>query len=206
MKKLAVGMLVLAILLAGCSSSDSSGKADTKKDEKEEKVVKKGLLNVEITLPAEFTEGQDVDDMIKQAKEEGVKEVKKNDDGSLTYVMSKADYKKMMKEMAKGMEESIDEAKNGFESIEDITYNKDFTEFTMVVTDEKSYKNSMDAFASITVGMTGMMYQVFDGKDRDKIKIKVAVEDKSTGKQFDEIIYPDAMDDLKEEAEAGTEE
>lgn len=206
MKKLAVGMLVLALLLAGCSSSDSSGKADTKKDEKDEKVVKKGLLNVEITMPAEFVEGQDVDKMIKEAKEEGVKEVKKNDDGSLTYVMSKADHRKMMKEMKTNLEESIDEAKDGFDSIEDITYNKDFTEFTLLATDKASFNESMDALASFSVGVAGMLYHIFDGEDRDKIQIKVMIKDKSTGEQIDEMIYPDVMDEAKKEAEADIEE
>ncbi|GLI82654.1 hypothetical protein ANABIO32_03410 [Rossellomorea marisflavi] len=206
MKKLAVGMLVLALLLAGCSSSDSSGKADTKKDEKDEKVVKKGLLNVEITMPAEFVEGQDVDKMIKEAKDEGVKEVKKNDDGSLTYVMSKADHRKMMKEMKTNLEESIDEAKDGFDSIEDITYNKDFTEFTLLATDKASFNESMDALASFSVGVAGMLYHIFDGEDHDKIQIKVMIKDKSTGEQIDEMIYPDVMDEAKKEAEADIEE
>ncbi|MEW4309257.1 hypothetical protein [Rossellomorea marisflavi] len=205
MKKVAVGMLIVALLLAGCSSADSSGKADAKKEEKEEKVVKKGLLNVEVTLPAEFLEDQDVDQMIKDAKEDGVKEVKKNDDGSITYVMSKAEHKKMMKDMQKSLKETLEDTKNdeAFQSIEDIKVNNDFSRFTVVVTDKESYENSFDAFASITVGMTGMMYHLFDGKDADKIKVTVAVEDKA-GELIKEAVYPDALDDLQKNLEAET--
>ena len=39
--------------------------------------VDKGLLNVEITLPASFFEGEDIDTVITNAKKDGVRNYKK---------------------------------------------------------------------------------------------------------------------------------
>ena len=58
----------------------------------------KGLLNVEVTLPASMFEGEDMDSSIAEAEKEGIK-VTRNDDGSATYKMSKGKHKEMMKEM-----------------------------------------------------------------------------------------------------------
>src|SRR5690606_39103557 len=78
--------------------------------------------DVEITLPASFFEGKDIDEMITEAKEEeGVKEVTKNDDGSITYKLTKERHKEMMDEMKKEIDTSIEEMKSGddFASIKD---------------------------------------------------------------------------------------
>lgn len=41
------------------------------------------LLYVEVTVPATLLEGEDIDSVIAQAKEDGIKDVKKNDDSSV---------------------------------------------------------------------------------------------------------------------------
>ncbi len=77
--------------MAACSSKDDANeKADNSKQEDKNTedtsgAVDKGLLNVEVTVPASFLEGEDIDSVIAQAKEDGIKDVKKNDDGSVTY-------------------------------------------------------------------------------------------------------------------------
>lgn len=83
--------LLLGFLLVACSQdkeSDSGKKTDNgentaEETSKEESLkVDKGLLNVEVTIPASFYEGQDIDKAITEAKKEGIKEAIKNDDGS----------------------------------------------------------------------------------------------------------------------------
>ena len=120
--------------MAACSSKDdTSEKADNSKqeDKKTEETggavgVDKGLLNVEVTVPASFLEGEDIDTVVAQAKEDGIKDVKKNDDGSVTYKMTKAQHKEMMQEMKASVTEYVDELINDedFASIQDIEYNK----------------------------------------------------------------------------------
>jgi hypothetical protein len=191
------------VFLTACS--DDEQKKDTNKDEnaKEQGVkVDEGLMNVEVTLPASMFEGEDIDAVIADAKKEGVKEVTKNDDGSLTYKMSKAKHKEMMKEMKTNLLETIEETKNGEEyvSIKDITYNDSFSKFTLVV-DKEAYENSMDGFAVLTLGMTGMMYQLFDGVDSDEYSVVVSLKDEATEKVFNEVVYPDSLEEQKTEKE-----
>ena len=85
--------------------------------------------------PPSFFGDQDAEQVIEDAKSKGVSEATVNDDGSVTYKMSKATHEKMMKEMKDQAVQSIEELKNGedFTSIKDITYNDQLSEFTMVV-------------------------------------------------------------------------
>ncbi len=159
-----------------------------------------GSKDVEITLPASFFEGEDIDEMITEAKEEeGVKEVTKNDDGSITYKLTKERHKEMMDEMKKEIDTSIEEMKSGddFASIKDIKHNDKYSEFTVVVKKE-DFENSFDTFASFALGLSGMMYQFLDGVDEDKNKVKINYKDESTGDVFDSTVYPD---DFEEENE-----
>jgi hypothetical protein len=205
MRKIGLILLVLVMtLLAACSSNEQATNSEEKKSSSENKEgkkneavsVDKGLLNVEVTLPASFFEGDDIDKVIADAKKDGVKEVTKNEDGSLTYKMSKSKHKEMMKELETGIEESIEEAKTGgdFTSVKDITHNGSFTEFTLLV-DKAAYENSFDGFAAIGFGMSGMMYQMFNGTEADDAKVTIFVKDEATQEIFDETVYPDALED-----------
>jgi len=87
------------LIATGCQTTTTENKAasvtpaQTETDFKETKQkvsVDKGLLDVEVTLPASFFDGQDIDKVIEKAKSDGVKEAKKNADGSVTYQISKA--------------------------------------------------------------------------------------------------------------------
>lgn len=204
-KFVVLGLVML--LLTACSSADTTNESQgsDKNDEEvagsestdNEKVdVDKGLLNVEITLPASFFEDDDIDEVIADAKEDGVAEVTQNEDGSLTYKMSKAKHKEMMAEMEKGLLEYVDELKNDeeFSSIKDVTYHKSFSEFTIVV-EREAYENSFDGFAILGLGMTGMYYQLFDGVNSDKNKVTIHLKDESTGEVFDSVVYPDDLDE-----------
>ncbi|MNI00086.1 hypothetical protein D3C73_528730 [compost metagenome] len=160
--------------------------------------VDKGILNVKVTLPESMFKGQNTDEVIAKAKEDGVGEVTKNDDGSLTYKMTKSKHKEMMKEVESSLLKSIDDMKNSgnFKSIKDVSHNKSYSEYTISV-DQKAYKNSFDAFASLGLGITGMYYQLFNGVSVDDYKVTISVKDADTGNVFDTIVYPDALNKLK---------
>lgn len=201
MKKLLFMFTILIVaLLSACSSSESSNAADkenseaTDQEQTNESVeVDKGLLNVEVTLPASMFEGEDVDASIAEVEKEGVKATK-NEDGSVTYKMSKSKHKEMMKELETGIIESIEDMKNNkdFVSIQEITYNKAFSEFTMVV-DKATYENSMDSFVIFGLGLSGMYYQLFNGADSEDYQVKIMVKDQATEEVFEEVIYPDSL-------------
>lgn len=182
-------MTVCILFLAACNNND-------KKNEDNDAIgVEKNITNVEITIPASLVDEQTLSELNEEAKEKGIKEVIKNDDGSITYKMSKSAHKKLMKEMKEDIIESIDElvTDDDFVSIKDVKYNKSFEKFTVVV-DKEKYENSFDGFATLAIGMSGMYYQLFNGVDSEKIKVTISLEDEATNKVFNTIIYPDAFE------------
>ena len=204
--KLLAFLLLTLLTLAACSSKDEpSEKADNSKqdDNKTEETgesvgVDKGLLNVEVTVPATFLEGEDIDTVVAQAKEDGIKDVKKNDDGSVTYKMTKAQHKEMMQEMKASVTEYVDELINDedFASIKDVEYNKDFSKFTVKV-DKEAFENSFDGFAAMGLAMSGMFYQLYDGVDAEKLNVTIDTVDQSTGEVFGTVNYPEALEDME---------
>lgn len=198
--------ILLITFLTACSANEQekSNTAEQGKQETEEQAlnVDKGILNVEVTLPASFFEGEDVDTVISEAEKEGIK-ITKNEDGSLSYKMSKTKHKEMMNEMGTSIDEGIEEMKTSgdYSSIKDITHNKDFTEFTLLV-DKAAFENSFDGFAILGLGIQGSMYQLFNGANPDDYKVTISTKDEATQEVFNEVIYPDALEELEEEQSA----
>lgn len=210
MKNILLLSSLSALLLLGACSSDEAESKEPKKENTEEATAKetsdksseekdavnvdKGLLNVELTLPESFFEGEDPNTVVENAKAQGIDEAKVNEDGSVTYKMSKAKHNELMDDMETSINESLKEMKSGtdFASVKDATANKDYTQFTLTV-DQAAYENSMDGFAIFGMGMLGLYYQIFDGADAESAKVVVDVKDEATGEVFDTVTYPDDM-------------
>lgn len=196
-------MFVLSLfVLAACSGNKETQKEvddDNGSEEESGIEVDKGLLNVEVTLPEMFFEDENVEEMIEESLAEGVKDATQNEDGSVTFKMSKKDHKKMITKMAEEIEGTVNEISNdeNFTSITDITFNKTFTEFTMVV-EREVFENSFDGFAVLGLGFSGMFYQVFSGEDIENAIVTVHIEDEATGEVFEEVVYPEAFEELEE--------
>src|SRR5699024_3565645 len=200
-------MVASLFVFAACSGSDETAReqeqdgTEAKETEEGGIEVDKGLLNVEITLPGEMLFGDEtVEELMEEAAEEtGVKEVTQNDDGSVTFKMSKQEHKQMLKEIEEQMGETVNDIKTDedFVSIQDITFDKSFSEFTMVV-DREAFANSFDGFAALGLGLSGMVYQLFSGEDIDTSEVIIYVEDEATGEVFEEVVYPEALEDLED--------
>lgn len=200
MKKMLIVLIALSLLVvAGCSDSGSgtAGENIDSGNTGESVEVEKGLLDVTITLPASMVESDNIEATIQEAKEKGVKKVVVNDDGSLTYKMSKSVHRQMMQELQEGFNEMMEDLKTGsdFASIEDLKYNKDFTSITLIV-DKKEFESSLDAFAVFGIGLAAMYYQLFDGVQAENIAVTINIEDSATGEIFETIVYPDALEAL----------
>lgn len=211
MKKAFIFLLIMIFVLAGCSSKETNSKknlanenieesetitevAETAVEESENIDVDSNLSNVEITLPASMFESEDIDDVIAEAKEEGINEVIKNNDGSITYKISKSHYKEMMTEIRVEISTSIEEmiSSGDYVSIKDILYNDSFSEYIIVV-NKGEFENSFDSFITLALGMQGMYYQMFDGVDEDDAKVTVIIKDADTDETINTIIYPDSL-------------
>ena len=198
MKKLLFGLTMAALLLAACGDDEAKKESATNNEEQGIE-VEKGLLDVELTLPADFFEGQTPEEIEASAKEQGAKEVKVNEDGTVYYKMSKSDHKKMMNELETSIKESMEELVTSGDapSFKEITYNKDFTKFDVKV-DREAFENSMDAFMIFTFAMSGSFYNAFDGENMDDLKITVNMIDAATNEVFNTTVFPDDMEDTEE--------
>lgn len=198
MKQLLFGLAIATLLLAGCGDDEAKKEATTDKEEQGIE-VDKGLLDVELTLPAHLFEGQTAEEIEASATKQGVKEVKVNEDGTVYYKMSKSDHKKMMDKLETSIQESMDEliTSGDAPSFKEIKYNKDFTDFDVTV-DREAFENSMDAFMIFTFALSGTFYNAFQGEDMDNLKITVNMIDAATNETFDTTVFPDDMENAEQ--------
>lgn len=151
------------------ASESSSAPADAASDAPIE--VDKGLINVKITLPADFLEafggGLDAsavaESMAQDNSDNRVKSVVVNDDGSVTMTISKADHKLMMDDFYTQIEATFAELKEQYPSIDDISVNDACTEFTIVTNDYEAFQSSFASVAEFSLFLQGAMYQAFNG-------------------------------------------
>lgn len=157
--------------------------------------VEEKLFDVTITMPAIMFEGEDINVEAAEMRESGIKEVTVNADGSVTATMSKNKHRELLDGMTGEILESFEEMASGvdFPSIKAIQNHPDFSEVTMEV-DQSAFENSFDGFAVMGVGMSAMMYQVFDGVEGEDLSVLIHLKDAATGKVFDTVVFPDDMD------------
>lgn len=216
MKKITVLLLSSALILGACSdekeamqenkeTKDVATSSETKEaKETEENAeggvdVDKGLFNVEVTLPATFFEGEDMETVVANAKQQGIDEATLNEDDSVTYKMSKSKHEELMDELAKSVEEAKTEIveSGDFPSVQKVETNKDYSKFTVSV-DHAAFENSMDGFATMSLGLVGSYYQAFNGIDAADMKVEIELEDAATGEVFNTIVYPEALEEMGE--------
>lgn len=130
--------------------------------------VENGILTVSITLPAELV-GEITQEELDEGKGTNYVSAVINDDGSVTYKMTKAQHKEMLASLVKGFDEGIQEMVDDNEnySIASVTYNKDFTVFD--VTLDGNELGLGDSFSAMAFYMYGGMYGIFTGKQPEHV-------------------------------------
>lgn len=189
MKKKLVAMLLvgaMALSSTACGSTPknerkSATSTDQSSDDGEELKAEKNLLSVEVTLPASLVKDGEAE-LDEEAKEAGVKEITKNEDGSITMKMTKEAHKELLGSIKESVDESNEEIiadKENYPSIESITYNDALTEFTVSV-DSASF-NGLESFVAIAFYMEGNIYQALNAVPEDEINTTVNFVDKDSG-------------------------
>ena len=147
--------------------------------------VDEGLLTVTISIPADFIGELTQDDLDKTVAEKGYISGTLNDDGSVTYVMTKSQHKQMMEDMTKSMDESLQsilDDKDTYPNFESITHNADYTDFTIEYSAEEL--SLSDTFSTILFYYMGGMYGVFNGEPVENVH--VAFVNSETGELISE--------------------
>lgn len=205
MKRLVCCLLSIALALSLCSCGGSNDSAKvtptpaeatqqqtSEPDENKSGIepigdvkVDSGLFDVTLTIPAEFV-GEDVtqEDLDKQAKENGYQSITLNDDGSATWVITKAQHKELMDDIRASIEESLAKmiGSEEYPSFVSIDTNDDFTQYKVVLNTESV--GMMESIATLGFYMFSGMYHVFNGTEAGNINVQYISE--ATGDVIEE--------------------
>ncbi|HSR03936.1 MAG TPA: hypothetical protein VLM88_05065 [Proteiniclasticum sp.] len=192
MKKTAI-LLILSFLLliaAGCSGkSDEQGSPENDVQQNEEVSVDKSLLNVEITLPPDFTgDMSGFDKEVYLDENPGIKDVELLENGSMKLTMSRAKHKEIMEEMEESILTTFNELMTDEESsyIKDIRASNDYKKVDVIV-DREGYENAFD-FSSMTIMFSVGFYHVFEGSD---FELVLRYIDEATEEVIEELHLPE---------------
>ena len=157
---------------------ESTEEVSTDSDETEEVLQAIGeveadqnLFTVELTIPADYMEGSPQEELDATAKEKGFKSITLHEDGSATYVMTKAQHKEMVDEMSISINDSLSEmiGSEDYPNISEIVANDDFTKFT--VTTSSTELSLTESFSVLSFYMYGGMYNIFNGTPVDNVQV-----------------------------------
>ena len=127
-----------------------------------------GVFTASITLPKNFVgEGVTQEDIDAKAGDTYISG-KLNEDGSVTYKMTKKQHKAMLDSIVNDLEKSFTEMINSEDySFTSIKHNKDFTQFDVTVSTNEL--GLAESFATMVFYMAGGVYGVFSGNKTNKI-------------------------------------
>ena len=168
--------LMLSLAACGGSSnqnSDTGNSSAVKVDE--------SLFNVDVTLAASFFDDMTEDEIKEKAKENGYLSCKINEDGSVTYTMTKKKHTEMLNQLKDNLDELISGYLNGdnkVSSFVDIQHNEDFSEVNIYV--DSSQYTSWDSLYAMSFYIAGAYYQAYSGVSADDVDVVVNFVDDST--------------------------
>lgn len=197
MKKIVLSLLCLALALSLAACGNSSTPATTSATQTPEDTiapantpetkapddgadeieaigdveVDRGLFDVTITIPADFIGEVTQEQLDKNVAERGYKSATLNDDGSVIYVMTKAQHEEMMD----GIKQTIDDAlaemapSDDYPSFVSIEANNNYTNFKVITTSEEL--GLVESFSVMSFYMYGGMYNHFNGTPVDNIHV-----------------------------------
>ena len=138
--------------------------------------TKQKLFDVEFTVPKDFLdEGTTQKELDEKAKEGNYQSAKLNDDGSVTYTMSKEQHKKMLDGIVEGIDKSLNDLiKSEDYSFTKIDHNDSYTSFKVFMTNDELSMG--ESFSVLQLYMLGGMYGVFSGERPDNVHVEFVNE------------------------------
>lgn len=135
--------------------------------------VDKNLLSVTITMPAEYTDSEltQADYDAAAAENDGIKSITLNNDGSVTYVVTKQYHQEMLQGVVDQYTEQNNEmiGSEDYPNITNIETNDDFTEFT--VTTRSTELSLMESMSVLLFYVEGGMYGIVSGTTPDNVHV-----------------------------------
>ena len=154
--------------VATSSSSVSSAASSTDGVSKSE-----GLFNVTITYPADWVGESTQSDLDQEVEESngGIKSATLNEDGTATYVMSKAYQDKLLQDISDNITEDLNAlvGSDDYPSFTAVETNSDFTQFTITTTSSELDLN--EAFSVMLFYMYSGLYSVVSGEPVENVHV-----------------------------------
>ena len=134
--------------------------------------VEKKVYDVELTIPKQFADDITQEELDRITDEKGYKSATLNEDGSVTYVMTKDQHREMVDGVRKGIDESLAEmaGSEDYPEITEVTANDNYTEFTVTTKNEEP--STMESLSVLGFYMTGGMYSIYSGEEIDNVHVE----------------------------------
>jgi PBP1b-binding outer membrane lipoprotein LpoB len=176
-KKSVILFLLPVLLLSGCAGASSSAVTSDTAETSEAFPASSCSLTyleddrVELTVPSDYVQGATQTQLDTAAKELGYESITLNEDGSATYIMTKAQHQEMLKNLSDGINEKLNSMirSENYSDITAISANDDYTVFSVTTT-----ASSTDVSASMyymVFSMYGDMYNAYNGIPDADIRI-----------------------------------
>lgn len=151
--------------------------------------VDAGLFLVDITLPADFTEGLTQEDLDRDLAENGFRAARLNDDGSVTYTMTKARHNEVLAELRESIQDSVNEfIADEPEVYKSITFDRDLKNFTVAVNADNFSSDS--GWLEFSLAFQAGFYYIFAGTSSSNQTFTVTYVDDATGKTLSSSTWP----------------
>lgn len=160
------------------SSADSD--LDTAVDEAEQALsdigsidVDKGLFDVTITFPADFASDITQEEIDQQVADGKVHSGQINEDGSVTYVMSKDQNKAIVDGISESIQSSLDDmiGTDDYPNFTSIDHNADYTSFTVKTTTKPGETAISDSMSVLVFSTCGQTYGIVSGNIPENIHV-----------------------------------
>ncbi len=204
-------VFVMMLTLGACGGGQTqTGGTNSGEKETENSVgvqLDEGLLNIDLTLAASFFEDKTEEEIKAEAKENGYSDCKINEDGSVTYTMSKKKHAEMLNKMKNSFDEMIAGCLEGDEEVAsfiDIKHNEDYSKIDIYV-DAELY-TMWDNLYALTFYIAGAYYQAFSGVANDEIDVVVNFIDNGTKEVLNTASYKEFVSNASSSKSSNSEE
>ena len=135
--------------------------------------VDKGLFNVTITFPADFATDITQEEIDQQVADGKVHSGQINEDGSVTYVMSKDQHKAIVDAISESIQSSLDDmiGTENYPNFTAIDHNEDYTNFTVKTTTKPGETAISDSLSVLIFATCGQTYGIVSGDIPENIHV-----------------------------------
>lgn len=137
--------------------------------------VEDNLFDVTLTLPADYASDITEEEIAQQVADGKVHTGTLNDDGSVTYTMSKAQHTALLESIAAELRSTMDDmiGSPDYPNLTAIETNDDFTDFTVYTTTQPGAVGLSDEMSVLIYYTCGKMYGIVSGQEPDNIHVDI---------------------------------